>query len=283
MRGFDLSNTAPPVSGLERADLGVFATDMRRAQRLGVTPGWLIYNPLTELVANQGLLRASETVGRLEEMIKAQGLPQPLWSVADEPSNPDQSSAQLAEWIKLLRAKASGIRLGGHLNTPADEKFIALFDTLILNQGFGIDAATLERLRKTGKGVWLYNTFAHRQTAGLWLWRTAAERYVQWHARLPTADPFDPIDGREADFQMIYPSAEVCVRQPDINRDLLRLAEGVVDQRWLLWLDAQASPAARALREEVRGSLTGAFADVRRMSRLDLESIRGRIMDLATK
>lgn len=283
MRGLGLTNTAPPIGGLGRVDLGAFASDMRRAQRSGVAPGWLIYNPLNELTASQGLVRAADTVARLEGLIKAQALAQPLWSVADEPSNPDQSGGQLAEWVRLLRAKSPGIRLGGHLNTPSDQTFVPLFDTLILNAGFGIDATNLQRLRASGKGIWLYNTAAPRQTAGLWLWRTVAERYIQWHARMPTSDPFDPLDGREADFQMIYPTVQVCPRQPDIHRDLLRMAEGIVDQRWLIWLDGQTQPAAIRLRDEFRAGLPGPFADARSRSRTQLESMRARIIDLAVQ
>ncbi len=283
LRGFGLTNTAPPIGGLDRNDLGVFANDMRRASRAGIVPGWLIYNPLHDLVAALGAARSSDIVARLEEMIRAQGLPQPVWSVADEPSNADQSNAGLADFVKQLRAKSRGVKLAGHLNTPVDEKFAPLFDTLLLNPGFGIDVSPLERLRKSGKDVWIYNTFAPRQTAGLWLWRSAAQRYVQWHARLPTADPFDPLDGREADFQVFYPSAGVCPKQPDIHRDLLRMAEGIVDQRWLLWLDANPSPAAKALAQDVRGQLPGPFTDAKKLGRADLETIRSRIMDLLTQ
>ncbi len=283
LRGFGLTNTAPPIGGLDRTDLGVFANDMRRAGASGIAPGWLIYNPLHDLLAAQGPARTSDVVARLDEMIRAQGMPQPLWSVADEPSNADQSNAALPDFVKLLRTKARTARLAGHLNAPGDEKFAKLFDTILLNQGFGIDAPVLDRLRKSGKGVWLYNTFAPRQTAGLWLWRTAAERYVQWHARLPTGDPFDPIDGREADFQMLYPTAEICPKQPDIHRDLLRMAEGVIDQRWLLWLDANPTPAAKALAVETRARLPGPFADARDRPRSELEALRNRIMDLVSR
>ncbi len=280
LRGFGLTNTAPPIGGLDRTDLGLFATEMRRAHAAGIAPGWLIYNPLDELVAAQGAARAAATVGRLEALIRAQNLPQPLWSVADEPSNPDQHSGPIDEWVRLLRSHAPSARLAGHLNAPSDQAFVPLFDTVIVNSGFGIDAATLHRLKAAGKGVWLYNTGAPRQTAGLWLWHTAADRYVQWHARMPTADPFDPLDGREADYQMIYPSSEICPHRQDIHRDLLRLAEGVVDQRWLTWLDTQSGPAARRLAADLHVSLPGPFDDARVQTRAQLESLRNRIMDL---
>ena len=254
---------------------------MRRAAASGVAPGWLIYNPLTLLASGVGPQKSAAIAARAEAMIKAQRLPQPLWSVADEPSNADHAGFDLAAWIKMLRSDSPGIKLAGHLNTASDIKYAPLFDTVIVNDGFGINAPNLQKLRDAGRHVWLYNTFAHRQTAGLWLWRTAAERYVQWHARLPTADPFDPIDGRESDVQMIYPSATVCPAQPDIHRDLLRMTEGVVDQRWLLWLDAQATAPARQLASEIRGGLPGAYNDAANRSRGSLDALRNRIMDLA--
>lgn len=216
-------------------------------------------------------------------MINAQAIPQPLWSVADEPSNADQGGASLEDWVRLLRAKAPRAKLAGHLNNPADARYVALFDTVVVNDGFGIDATQLDALAKSGKALWLYNTFAPRQTAGLWLWRTKAQRYVQWHARMPTADAFDPTDGREADFQMIYPTQHVCPSQPDIHRDLLRMAEGIVDQRWLLWLDAQSTPEALALRAELRATLGGAFLTAKALSRAQLEAIRARIVTIAPK
>ncbi len=283
MRGLGLTNTAPPIDGLGKTDLGTFATDMRRAAARGVAPGWLIYNPLNALVETQGQTRAAETVGRLEELIKAQAMPEPLWSVADEPSNADQGGAGLEDWVRQLRTKAPRARLAGHLNNPADRRFLPMFDTVIVNDGYGIDVAQLDALARSGKGLWLYNTFAPRQTAGLWLWRTKAERYVQWHARMPTADAFDPTDGREADFQMIYPTQQVCPAQPDIDRRLLRMAEGVVDQRWLLWLDAQTSPEAVKLSGELRAMLSGPFQAAKALTRAQLENIRERIIAVAPK
>ena len=278
--GFGLANTAPPIGGLTSYGLRVFGADMRRAAASGVAPGWLLYNPLTLTARDLGPEKAAALAARAEAMIRAQRLPEPLWSAADEPGNPDQANFDLAAWIKMLRSGTPGIKLAGHLNTPTDIKYAPLFDTVIVNDGFGIDVSQLQQLRDAGRHVWIYNTFTHRQTAGLWLWRSAAERYVQWHARLPTADPFDPIDGREADAQMIYPSATVCPAQPDIHRDLLRMAEGVVDQRWLLWLDAQSTTPARLLASEIRANLPGPYTDAGNRSRASLETLRNRIMDL---
>ncbi|HRK18194.1 MAG TPA: hypothetical protein PK970_04495 [Hyphomicrobiaceae bacterium] len=282
-RAFGMTNTAPPVTGLDRTDLGLFATDMRRAATEGVAAGWLVYNPLHALLESQGPERAAKTVARLEAVTRGSGLPPPLWSVADEPSNPDQGAGHLADWIKALRAFAPSARLGGHLNTPSDETFVPLFDTLIVNSAFGMDAGNIARLTRAGKEIWYYNTFRPRFTAGYWLWATAATRYVQWHARMPTADPFDPLDGREADFQVLYPSTTVCPETPDIHRALLEMAEGIVDQRWLVWLSRQQSAAARSLVGELRSDANRPFEDQSKLATSSASAIRDRILRLVVR
>jgi hypothetical protein len=121
--------------------------------------------------------------------------------------------------------------------------------------------------------VWVYNTEAIRWSAGFGIASLGAERYLQWHARMPAADPFDPTDGREGDVQVFYPAVEPCDAR-DINADLLDMAEGIVDQRWLAWLESRAEPEARALRENLAGSAVS-------MGAFDAEEARTRIVDLA--
>jgi hypothetical protein len=91
---------------------------------------------------------------------------------------------------------------------------------------------------------------------------------------MPTADPFDPLDGREGDEQLILPSAAPCPSTPSIHRDLLDLADGVVDQRWLLWLDAQARPSARDLRSRIERRIGVRWDRASRMTRRELREIR---------
>jgi len=121
--------------------------------------------------------------------------------------------------------------------------------------------------------VWVYNTEAIRWSAGFGITSLGAERYLQWHARMPAADPFDPTDGREGDVQVFYPGVEPCDAR-DINADLLDMAEGIIDQRWLAWLETRAEPEARALRENLAGSTVSAGG-------FDAEEARIRIIDLA--
>ncbi len=180
-------------------------------------------------------------------------MPAPVWSVADEPSNPDQGGKALREWVADLRKFAPQARLAGHLNASADIALLSLFDVVLVNQGYGIDLARLQKTANKGREVWLYNTGKPRFSAGLWLWRTPATRYLQWHARMPTADPFDPTDGREGDVQALLPGRDVCAATPDINESVLDMAEGLVDQRWLAWLDTE--PSAADLRARILARL----------------------------
>ena len=207
----------------------------------------------------------------------------PVWSVADEPSNAAAQGLNVRGWVQALRERAPGIKLGAQLNSAADRELAPLFDVAIINQGFGIDAATISTLKSRGPDVWLYNTGAYRATAGLWLWLTDASRYVQWHARMPAADPFDPLDGREADVQIFMPSAEACPVQPNLSRAIFDMADGVTDQRWLLWLDTQHTAEAETLARDLRSKIHGLFSEAAALSGRDLDAIRGSIIDLARK
>jgi hypothetical protein len=177
-----------------------------------------------------------------------------------------------------LRRAAPSARLAAQLNTPADLKLAGLFDVAVVNDGFGLDLPALRTVAK-GRELWLYNTGQPRLTAGLWLWRSPASRYTQWHARMPTADPLDPTDGREGDVQMVFPSTQTCPADPTIHRDLLEMAEGVVDQRWLLWLATQADAKARVLLEQIHHSTGETWKQVEKQA--DLPRMRESINALA--
>ena len=186
------------------------------------------------------------------QALQRAGLPTPIWSIADEPGNPDAQAGDIMAMSATLRAGAPGIKLGAQFNNPNDLKFIDAIDTVLINDGFGIDVDHVASLRRRGRDVWLYNTGKPRFTAGLWLWFTGASHYLQWHARMPTADPYDPTDGREGDVQIFWPMPEVCAAQPDIDVNLFEMAEGLVDQRWLAWLSSRKEPEARALEAKIK-------------------------------
>ena len=83
-------------------------------------------------------------------------------------------------------------KTAGQLNNPDQATLLSYFDVVLLNHGFGVDGEQLTRVRETGTEVWLYNLPRVRLAAGFYLWRVGAGGYLQWHGRMPTADPFDP-------------------------------------------------------------------------------------------
>lgn len=283
LESFGILGNAPALAAPIAEGREEFLADMEIAAASHTAAPWLAYSAAKEVYARVGAEESAAFLKDAEASVKKAGLPPPIWSVADEPSNADSRGFNLQAWVNALRAGVPGILLGAQLNTPADAKLAPTFDVAIINQGFGIDEATISGLKHSGPDVWLYNTGLPRATAGLWLWLTEASRYVQWHARMPTADPFDPLDGREGDVQMILPSAEACTKQPNIHRDLLRMADGLTDQRWLLWLSAQKGAEAEALHKSLRQKFGGRFERVSSLTAQDLDTIRGSIIDLARK
>lgn len=278
-----LNGTAPPISAPLRDGMDTFIAETRAAKAAGVAPGWLLYDPLKDLRYAFGEERAARIGAAAIESLKKAGLQPPVFTAADEPSNPEQFTKGLQPWIAALRKASPDFKLAGHLNNPGDAAILGLFDVAMVNSGFGLDFATLDRVAKTGKSVWIYNTFEPRLTAGLWLTYSSAERYVQWHARMPTADPYDPLDGREVDVQVIYPSETVCPAMTDIHRDLLRLADGAVDQRWLLWLQSRTEPEAKQLAQKLRTRLGTNWSAAIRLTDKDIADMRTAIVALAEK
>ncbi len=277
-----IRGNAPALATPRAPAFEEFLSDMELAHRAGTAAPWLAYAPLKRVFASQGPATPS-VLADVTERLASRSLPPPVWSLADEPGNADQSARGLAEQAARLRSAVGTIRLAGHLNAPGDAALALLFDVILINQGFGIDKAGMAALKRIGPEVWLYNTAQPRLTAGLWLWATGARRYLQWHARMPTADPFDPLDGREGDVQMIYPALTPCPGQPDIDRRVLDMAEGIVDGRWLAWLDAQADPQARALKTSILARLGERWTEALTLKPAQTRAIRRQIVDLAKR
>lgn len=276
-----LKGTAPPVTVPYQGGTENFEAEMQRAKDAGLAAGWLVYNPLHHLSDRYGHERAAKFAAGATLALKRGGIAPPIWSAADEPSNPDQVSGELIDWVATLRRTGGpDVRIGGHLNAPADNQFVTLFDVIIINPSFGMNRNQVRNVTSDKRRVWFYNTWAPRLTGGVWLHFTTADRYVQWHARMPTANPFDPLDGREGDAQMFYPEGRPCADQPNIHRSLLQLAEGVVDQRWLLWLDQQTDAPARNLARKIRDQIPDAWTDANRWTAADLNAIREQILQL---
>lgn len=272
------AGASPPGATMPVGKVDRMMDRMRIAHRGGVMPGWLNYDYTVDGSPDD----KAKAIGAVSALMVTEGLGQPVWSVADEPSNPDQAQ-KVQDLVAAVRRHAPLARIGAQLNSPRDRSIVGLFDVSIINAGFGLDAATVDGLAVGRRSVWLYNTGHHRLAAGLWLWQTKAERYVQWHARSTVADPFDPLDGRESDFQVLYPSVQPCPAAPDIHRDLLRLADGLTDQRWLGWLDRQTSPDALRVRSEILRRIGQRWDTASQISPAGLDDIRSLVVTLARR
>jgi hypothetical protein len=238
---------------------GQFGADAELMRSLGTALPALAYAPAKRLFASMPPAQFPLALLREDSRIQIGGQPSLVWSLTDEPSNAEMSDDSLLSAAPQLKSVRPGIRLAGHFNRKGDERFAEWLDTILVNPGFGVDAPDLRALGPD-KEIWLYNMERPRLAAGLFLHFSRARRYVQWHARMPTADPFDPTDGREDDFQMFLPSLESCPAVPDINEDMLDMAEGLTDQRWLQWLGAQTDARARNLASKWRAFARSGWA-----------------------
>ncbi|MEZ5843423.1 MAG: hypothetical protein R3D27_06760 [Hyphomicrobiaceae bacterium] len=277
-----LAGSAPGLATPgDAAGTSEFRSDLDRADAAKLSAPYLAYAPTKRIMAALGTAAGAARIQQLTDERTRRGLPAILWSIADEPSNAG-SGGDWSRWLAALRAKSgTRVRLAGHLNAASDSSIAARFDTVLVNPGYGLDLETIASTARNGPGVWLYNTGRPRLTAGLWLWLSAADRYIQWHGRMPTAHPFDPIDGREGDEQLLLPSSDPCPILPSIHRDLLDLADGVTDQRWLLWLDGRPEAKAQALAADIRRRASSSWKKALMLTRQDLQTIRESIMDLA--
>ncbi len=277
-----IRGNAPALATPLRDEEDRFIVDALTAAASGVAAPWLAYAPAKRVRQQLGAAPGAARLAAAAAALRTLGMPAPLWSVADEPSNFDHSEGDLRGWISALRAADPKARLAAQLNSPKDAALLPFLDVAIVNEGFGIDVEDIRRASRGGREVWLYNTARPRLTAGYWLAATGAARYVQWHARMPTADPFDPTDGREGDVQMFFPTLQACPERPDIHIDVLAMAEGVVDQRWMEWLRTRREPAAVALLREIDGRLPRRWKDAL-AGEARAHEIRAAIEDLARR
>jgi len=245
---FGLTAVSPPFS-LPQGGFAERHLDMaERVHQGGYPAPTLSYASFKWMAKRDGLQAAAGHAGTVTRTLASSGLGPILWSVADEPGNIANGYDRLRETVSVFRSVAPDAPLAGHLNHKKDRAVLDLFDTVLVNPGYGVDRRDIDEIREQGVSPWFYNMGNARAAAGFYLWRAGADGYLQWHARMPTADPFDPTDGREDDFQFLYPSLDPC-GTPDIHEDLVALSRGIADFRWLLWLEGQAEtdPGAKRL------------------------------------
>ncbi len=249
LTGLSASLTTPVAGNARR-----YADQMALVRDAGFTQGVLAYSSIPRLVQAVGVDGLADPLAAVGHAIDLKGIEPPYWSIADEPGNPGSQPEDLRKLQGILHGAMPRAKIAGHLNHVRDRELLPLFDMVLLNNGFGIDAGELGQIKGKGIKPWLYNMPDMELAAGFFLWRSGADGYLQWHGRNPVADPFDPTIGREASVMLMPVSEEPCLAVPDLDAELLRMVRGIDDFRWLRWLDgmAKTQDAAAALRQQLQ-------------------------------
>ncbi len=284
LRKFGLTTLAPPFTHPKQAFTDRHVDIIGRANNHGFEGPLQSYASVKWHLASYGEAATVRAIAETTDRLKQSGLPPIAWSITDEPSNPGGQPHALEQIADAIRDGAPGALLLGHLNNPKDWEYVNLFDIAVVNDGFGADVSDMQDIHRADVTPWLYNLSNPRMAAGFYLWRSGAEGYLQWHARMPTADPFDPTDGREDDFQLIYPDARGCM-SADIDADLLSLSRGMEDLRWLTWLDeaAKKNADAKNLKHRLLGLIPTTWVNASKVDASQLDIWRREVQQIAIK
>ena len=144
--------------------------------------------------------------GGLADQAKAQGIPEPVWSLGDEP--PDSQAGLFIEMHKKIAQAGGKTRICW---SPAGKETNDLLDvTSICN----LNVATADhfaRARKAGNVVHLNNQGANRWAFGLYMYKAhqaGVEGYQQFCWMGTHADPYYPLDSIEDDGGVVYPDRQ---------------------------------------------------------------------------
>ena len=283
LRKAGLTGLAPPLATPVGSGEAQFLSDMAAARAAGFRQPLLAYTPVKRLARQLPPKALAKRLSESGADLASRGLGMPVWAIADEPVTGSEFERAMRELSDALHFAMPNAKTAGQLNNPAQTPLLPLFDVVLLNHGFGVDGEQISRVRESGAEAWLYNLPQVRLAAGYYLWRVAAGGYLQWHGRMPTADPFDPTDGRETDVQWLFPAPQVCPEIADVHAALFEMSEGIVDLRWLLWLEAaqREHPEARQLLQELKASWPPVWTETERLGARAAADSRVRIMRLA--
>ena len=284
LRWFGLNAVAPALEDpYGEGAVDRFVQAMREASARFPGP-LLAYSPLRHMANAISPASAADAAAAADAAMRAAGLPAPDWMVADEAAS-SGTMEHARRLVAEMRRAAPGASLAAHLNAPGDAELLSSVGMATANDGWGAGAAEIAALRARGVRPWLYNLPRLRLGAGFHLWASGADGLLQWHGRMPTADAFDPTDGREGDVQFLWPTPETC-GAPDVDSSLVDLAEGVEDLRWMAWLEQRAAggdAAASALLRKVRAAVPGAWQASSRIPDAALATLRAEVIMLARR
>ena len=281
LKWLGLTTVAPALELPNSKDgLRYFVNDYREAVKRFGAP-MVAYVPLRRMSMIGAMDTASQAIAQADMAVADAGLPPVYWTVADEPHG---AGPAMDKFINTLKEYAPDSLLASHLNSPLDKPFISKMNLVTINQGYGIDRSDVEDIQKQKVHAWFYNTGRFRLNAGFYLWASHAEGLLQWHARMPTADPFDPTDGREGDVQFLWPSPEICGHQ-DIDKSVLGLEEGASDLKWITWLEekSHSDEEAKLLLSSIQARIGETWKQASLLQDSDLQKMREEIIALAVK
>ena len=256
----------------------IFIQQLKQLKRFGFDSPVLAYASLKRLLAMSSARNTGIALLKLKQTLAEQELPEVFWSIFDEPVPEKLAAIQASS--QLLHKSPLELKTAGHFNNPHQKDLVQAADLRIINHGYGVNENSIRAMKEDGM-LWLYNMPNPRLAAGAYLWRSGADGYIQWHGRMPTADPFDPTDGREGDVIYLYPWQESCPSAISIHSRLLDLHEATLDYRWLHWLTTQASdhPQAGKLVEEFQAMIPTDWQKASTLTSQQLISMRQKIME----
>ncbi|OEE60851.1 hypothetical protein A1OK_09940 [Enterovibrio norvegicus FF-454] len=282
LRTLGLTGISPPYPTPQNTEaLQAFEDMSITLNKMGFRES-MAYTPAKRLTQSLGAGNAANVVANIEQQHQQRLQSTPYWSIADEPSNPGNVDL-FKDMHRQFSIFAPSAKLAGHLNHDKDREYLSMFDLILINDGYGVDKNEIQQAQRDERKVWLYNLPNPRAAAGFYLWQSDADGFLKWHGRMPTADPFDPTDGREYDVQFLYPSKEPCPEEPDINITLYDIMEGITDYRWVLWLQnkAQTNPDAKRLLTQLKRDVPDTWEAMLKVTPQQMETWRQQIIQLA--
>lgn len=281
LRAFGATGVGPDFTPPTPDNVARYVQQTRLAKQAGFLTPFFDYPSVGAIKERAGFAKIGPSIASAQRALAVAGLPAPLWSIADEPMG-DAAFKEIKDIHDAIKAAAPDALISGQLNDTKERSLLPLFDTVLVNHGFGVGASQFQQMRGQKVIPWMYNMPDFRAAAGFMLWRTGGQGYLQWHARAWGADPRDPTDAREPDYAMLPLSGDRCSPAPTVDALVINTSEGIEDLRWLQWLDDQAlgNSKARALRDKLIDALPGDWTSFEK-AKPDLQALRNKIIDFA--